>query len=136
MGTIRWAISAKMRSSSARNTCSTSRVCVASQGTNLGNFGGAARKDALIESEGDIVNEHGVRFITGYHKMGNSRKDAIIKREGHMVNEQGVRCITGYHIMSKRGNTAKGKVHETTSLGEHHSHICISVICQRGASIK
>jgi len=97
---------------------------------------GNLSKDAFIEREGHMVNDKGVRCITGYHKMGNLSKDALIKREGHMVNDKGVPCITGYHIMSKRGNTAKGKVHKATALGEHHSHMCISAICQRGASIK
>jgi len=53
-----------------------------------------------------------------------------------MVNDKGEWCIKGYYDLSNLGNTAKGKVHEANALGEHHSRICISAICQRGASIK
>jgi len=96
-------------------------------------------KDALIKSEGHMVNEQGVRCITGYHKLGSlggtAYKDAFIKREGHMVNAKGVRCITGYKKLSKKDNTARGEKYNALALSEHHSHICISAICERGASI-
>jgi len=97
---------------------------------------GNLRKDALIESGGYVVNDKSVLCIKGYNELGNLSKDANIKRDGHMVNDKGVRCITKYHEMGNLGNTAKGKAHEANALGEHHSHICISAICQRGASIK
>jgi len=102
----------------------------------LGNLGGAARKHALLESGGHMVNDKGVWCIKGYNDLGNSTKDANIKRDVHMVNNKGMRCITKYHEMGNLGNTAKGKVHEANALSEHHSHICISAICQRGASIR
>ena len=97
---------------------------------------GNASKAAHIEREGHMINDKGVLCITGYHILGNATKAAHIKREGHMVNDKGVRCITGYQRISKKGNTAKGKIAIATTLGEHHLHICISAICQRGASIK
>jgi len=83
-----------------------------------------------------ISIDKGVWCIKGYNDLGNLSKDALIQRDGHMVNDKGVRCITKYHEMANLGNTAKGKVHEANALGEHHSHVCISAICQRGASIK
>ena len=106
----------------------------------LGNLGVAARKDALVESEGHMVNEHGVRCITGYHKLGNlggaGRKDALVESDGHMVNDKGVLCSIGYDELGILGSNAHRKVYEANALSEHHSHICISAICQRGASIK
>jgi len=71
-----------------------------------GDFGGAARKDALIESGGYIFNEHDKLCITGYHKLGTL------------------------------GAAAQAKNFAADALGEHHTHICISALCQRGASIK
>jgi len=91
--------------------------------------------DALIKSEGHMVNDKGVQCSTGYHRLGNLSKDAIIKSEGHVVNAKGVLYISGYVKISKKGNTARGETCKAIALGEHHSHICISAICQRGASI-
>ena len=97
---------------------------------------GNLRKDALIESGGYIVNDKGVLCIKGYHDLGNLCKDALVESGGYMINNKGVRCIKKYHEMSNLGNTAKGQVHKANALGEHRLHICISVISQRGASIK
>ena len=122
---------------------------------------GNLRKDALIESEGYMLNDQGKLCIKGYNDLGNLRKDALnmvnnkgewcikgyqdlgnltrdanIKRDGHMVDDKGVQCITKYHEMSNLAHAAKGKVHEANALGEHHSHECISAICQKGVSIK
>jgi len=101
-----------------------------------GNLGGAARKDAFIESGGYMLNDQSKRCVKGYNDMGNLRKDALIKSGGYMLNDQGKRCITKYHEMSNLGNMVKGKIHEANAMGEHHLHICISAICKRGASIK
>jgi len=100
-----------------------------------GDLGGAATKAAFITHEGHMVNDKGVRCITGYHELSNSRKAALIKREGHMVNAKGVLRITGYHKLGEKGNMARGKKCNTIALGEHHLHICTSAICQSGASI-
>ena len=84
-----------------------------------------------------MVNEHGVRCITGYHKLGNLSKDVMVENDGHVVNDKGVVCSKAYHELGILGSNARGQVHEDHALGEHHSHICgISAISQRGASIK
>jgi len=102
----------------------------------LGDLGGAARKAALIESEGYMVNTKGVVCSTGYHKLGNLRKAALVESEGYMVNDKGVVCSTGYHKLGKLGGAGKANISAVNALGEHHTHICISVLCQRGASVK
>jgi len=86
---------------------------------------GNLRKDALIESEGYMLNDQGKLCIKGYNDLGNLRKDALnmvnnkgewcikgyqdlgnltrdanIKRDGHMVDDKGVQCITKYPEMS------------------------------------
>jgi len=101
-----------------------------------GKLGDNATKDALIKHEGYMVNDQGVRCITGYKKLGNASKDAHIKRKGYVVNDQGVRCSTGYKKLGKKGGAAKAKISRATAMVEHHSHISISAICQRGASMK
>jgi len=73
-----------------------------------GNMGGAARKDALIESGGYIM----------------------------MFNEHDKLRITGYHEMAILGGAALAKICAADALGEHHTHICISALCQRGASVR
>ena len=98
---------------------------------NLGNL----NKDALIEKEGYMINEYGKRCITGFHNLGNLTKDAIIEKEGHMINEHGKRCITGFHKLGKLSGEATIKIHAAKALDEHHTHICISALCRRGASI-
>jgi len=99
---------------------------------NLGNL----RKDALMVSGGYMVNEHGVRCIQGYHDLGNSSKDALIESSGYILNDKGEWCIQGYHDLGNLGGAAKAKIHEANALGEHHTRICISALCQRGASVK
>jgi len=97
-------------------------------------------KDAHIKRKGYMVNDKGVRCIIGYKNLGDlggaASKAAHIEREGHMVNNKGVRCITGYKNLGDAGAEARAKKTRATALGEHHSHICISAICQKGASIK
>jgi len=81
-----------------------------------------------------------VPSITGYKNLGDlgraAIKAALIRREGHVVKDKGVRCITGYQRISKKGNMARETIARATAVGDHHSHICISAICQRVASIK
>jgi len=104
---------------------------------NLGNLGCTATKATHIEREGHMVNNKGVRCITGYKNLGDASKVAHIEREGYVVNNKGVRCITaGYKNMSKEGVRARDENARATALGEHHSHMCTSALCQRGASIK
>jgi len=54
---------------------------------------GAARKDALIESGGYMINDKGVLCIKGYNDLGNLHKDALIESGGYMVNDNGVCCF-------------------------------------------
>jgi len=56
--------------------------------------------------------------------------------KGYMVNDQGVRTSAAHTRLSKKGAAARSNSARATALGEHHSHICISAIFQRGASIK
>ena len=101
---------------------------------------GDATKKAHIKRKGYMVNDKGTRCITGYHNLGYlggaGAKDKYIQREGYMVNDKGTRCSTAYQRLSKKGVEAKAKISAATAMGEHHSHICISAIRQRGASIK
>jgi len=89
-----------------------------------------------------MVNDKGVMCITGYKNLGDlasaASKNAHIKREGYMVNDMGERCITGHHNQGEEGARVpvRDKNSRATALGEYHSHICISAICQRGVSIK
>ena len=80
-----------------------------------------------------MVNDKGVPCITGYNNLGNATKAACIKREG---NDKGVPCITGCHNLGNKGAEAHAENARASALGEHHSHICTSALCQRGASIK
>jgi len=105
-------------------------------GNSYGKLGSNALKDMLIKREGYMVNNKGVLCITGYTNLGDVSKDAHIEREGYVVNDKGVRCITGYKNLGKEGAEARAKNARATALSEHHSHICISAICQKGVSIK
>jgi len=96
---------------------------------------GNLNKAAHIEKEGHMINEHGKRCITGFHKLGNLSKAALIEKEGHMINEHGKRCITGYHEMGNKGVAAITKIYAANALDERHTHICISALCRRGASV-
>ena len=83
-----------------------------------------------------MFNEHDKLCITGYHKLGNLSKAALIESEGYMFNKHDKLCITGYHKKAKLGGAALAKICAADALGEHHTHICISALCQRGASVK
>jgi len=96
-------------------------------------------KDALIEKEGYMINERGQECITGFHKLGKlggtATKDALIEKEGYMINEHGKRCITGFHGRGSLGCATFARIQAAKALDEHHTHICISALCQRGASV-
>ena len=70
--------------------------------------GGDATKDALVEKEGYMINEHGQVCIAGFHKLGTlggtATKDALIEKEDYMINEHGQVCIAGFH---KLGNLSR-----------------------------
>jgi len=44
--------------------------------------------------------------------------------------------IQGYVDMAIQGGAALGKICAAKALDEHHTHICISALCRRGASVK
>ena len=67
---------------------------------------------------------------------GNLSKAAKIESGGYMFNEHDKLCITGYHKIGNLGGVAHAKILAADALGEHHTHICISALCQRGASVK
>jgi len=106
------------------------QVCIAGY-HKLGNLS----RDALIEKEGYMINEHGQVCITGFHELGNLAKAAHIERGGHMINKRGKECITGFHELGNLGGAAQAQIHAAKALDEHHTHICISALCRRGASV-
>jgi len=52
-----------------------------------------------------------------------------------MTNKHGKEVVAGFHDMGILGGEAKALIHAATALGEHHTHICISALCRRGASV-
>jgi len=102
----------------------------------LGNLGGAARKAELIESDGYILNDKGKWCIQGYHDQGNSREAEKIESGGYILKDKGEWCIQGYQDLGNLGAAARVKKYAADALDEHHTHICISALCQRGASVK
>ena len=82
-----------------------------------------------------MVNDKGVSCITGYHNLGDASKDALIKREGYMVSDKGVRTSAAHTRLGNKGAEARSKNARATALGEHHSHMRICVLWQRGASV-
>jgi len=101
---------------------------------------GNARKAQLVESGGYTFNDKGKLCIQGYWELGNlggaATKAAHIEREGHMINEHGKQCITGFHKLGGLGGAANARIHTAKALDEHHTHICISALCQRGVSVR
>jgi len=67
---------------------------------------------------------------------GAATKAALIESEGYMFNKHDKLCITEYHKKAKLGGAALAKIFVADALGEHHTRICISALCQRGASVK
>ena len=43
--------------------------------------------------------------------------------------------VAGFHEIGILGGEAKARIFAATALGEHHTHICISALCRRGASV-
>ena len=82
-----------------------------------------------------MINKHGKEVIAGYHDLGNANKDAHIEKGGYMTNKHGNEVIAGLHEIGGLGGEAKARISAATALGEHHTHICISALCRRGASV-
>jgi len=101
----------------------------------LGKLGGAAIRDALIEKEGFMINDRGQECITGFHKLGNERKAQFIAEGAYTIDKHGKQVLAGFQDIGSLGNAAKGRGYAATAMGEHHTHICISALCQRGASV-
>jgi len=96
---------------------------------------GRSNRDALIEKEGYMINERGQVCITGFSKLGNLSKAAHIETGGYMINKRGKECITGLYDIGTLGCEATSKISAAKALDEQHTHICISVLCRRGASV-
>jgi len=100
---------------------------------------GAATKAAHIEREGYMINKHSKQCITGFHKLGDlggtANKAALVESSGHTLNSKGKLCIQGFRDLGSLG-TASAKIHTAKALDEHHTHICISALCQRGVSVR
>jgi len=107
---------------------------------NLDNSDRAANKAAHIEREGHMVNDKRKLCVAGYHNLGGlggaMSTTALIKRDCYMINDKGVRTSTAHNRLGKIGAEARDKIARATVLSEHHSHICISALCQSGASVK
>jgi len=107
---------------------------------NLDNSDRAANKAAHIEREGHMVNDKRKLCVAGYHNLGGLggavSTTALIKRDCYMINDKGVRTSTAHNRLGKIGAEARDKIARATVLSEHHSHICISALCQSGASVK
>jgi len=102
----------------------------------MGDLGGNANKDKLIERDGYMINEKGALCITGFHKLGklgsNALKDKHIKRDGHAIEDKGALCITGFHNIGKKGAKAYAKNCKAATMDENHSNMCTSALCQSG----
>ena len=108
----------------------------------LGDSGGAARKGQLVESGGYTLNDKGKLCIQGYQELGDlggaARKGQLVESGGYALNEKGKLCIQGYMDLGNlsTGGAAHAKISAAKALDEHHTHICISALCHRGASVR
>jgi len=100
-----------------------------------GRVGGAALKDAFIQKDGYLTNKRGKECIAGFHGLGNLRSDALIQKDGYMTNKRGKEVSAGFHELGTLGGAVHARISAATALGEHHTHICISALCRRGASV-
>jgi len=82
-----------------------------------------------------VINEHGKECITGYNRLGNLSKPAHIEKEDHIINKRGKKFITGFYDLGTLGGEATSKISAAKALDEQHTHICISALCRRGASV-
>ena len=106
----------------------------------MGDVGGAARKAQLVESGGYAFNDKGKLCIKGHKEMGDvggaGRTAQLVESGGYAFNDKGKLCIQGYVDMAIKGGAEHGKICAAKALDEHHTHICISALCCRGASVK
>jgi len=100
---------------------------------------GNVTKDALIEKDGYMTNKRGKAVSTGFHELGKvggaAAKDVLVEKDGYMTNKRGKEVSTGFHELGSLGGAAHALIFAATALGEHHTHICISAVCRRGASV-
>jgi len=107
-----------------------------------GRVGGAANRDALIKTGGYMINDRGQEVIAGFHELGKlggklggaANRDALIETGGYTIGKHGKKVIAGFQDISSLGLATQGRDRAATALGGHHTHICISALCQRGAS--
>jgi hypothetical protein len=97
---------------------------------------GDSRKAQLVESGGYAFNDKGKLCIQGYMSLGAASKAKLVESSGYTFNDKGQLCIKGYVDMAIKGGAALGKICAAKALDEHHTHICISALCRRGASVK
>jgi len=62
------------------------------------------------------------------------RKAQLAESSGYALNDKGKLCIQGYMNLASAGGVAHAKISAAKALDEHHTHICISALCQRGVS--
>ena len=89
---------------------------------------GPARRERCLHTQrqGQVVNQ-------GYMDLGNfgsaARKDQLVESDGYTLNDKGKLCIQGYRDLGSSGGVASAKISAAKALDEHHTHICISVLC-------
>jgi len=67
---------------------------------------------------------------------GAVSKAKLVESDGYTLNDQSKLYIQGYRDLGSAGGVAKAKISAAKALDEHHTHICISVLCQRGVSVR
>jgi len=68
-------------------------------------------------------------------RNGVANRDKLIETGGYMFNKRGHEVITGFLDVGTLGGQATSKIMATKALDEQHTHICISALCRRGASV-
>jgi len=107
----------------------------------LGDLGGTACRGQLVESGGYAFNDKGKLCIQGYMDLGDLRKAQLAESGGYAFNDKGKLCIQGYRDLGRKGaavstgSAVAAKICAAKALDEHHTHICISALCHRGASV-
>jgi len=72
-------------------------------------------------------------------RNGNARRGQLVESSGYAFNDKGELCIQGYRDLGiKFGALSTGpavmtEIRAAKALDEHHTHICISALCHRGA---
>jgi len=81
----------------------------------------------------------GARSVRNGKLGGAANKDAHIEREGYIINEHGKQCIKGLRDFAILGGAAHAKIHTAKALDEHHTHLCFvpeGCVSQMGERIR